>query len=131
LQRVSPIEIGLWLAAVGSALLVVVRVVRRLDDRDRAEQQAESELQAQLLRERHEARLPGADPRAPLEVFSAAAVEPRVEALPCLRCTGRCHVVEHAVHQAGDTRLRRVSTRCGACGHERDLFVRVRKPEPD
>lgn len=127
----SPVEIALWLAAVGSALLVVVRVLRRVDDRDRAELEAEAELEARRLRERHEARLPGATAASPLEVFSAAAVEPRVEALPCPRCGGRCHVVEHTVHQAGGARLRRVATRCGTCGHARDVFLRLRDVEPD
>lgn len=114
----SPIAIGLWLAAVGSALLVVLRVVRRVDDRDRAELEAEA---------RPDARLPGASPGSPLEVFSAAAVEPRVEALPCPRCGGRCHVIEHAVHHTGEARLRRVTTRCGGCGDQRDVFLRLRE----
>lgn len=129
LARVSAIEIGLWLAAVGSAFLVVVRVVRRVDERDRAAREIEAELQARRLRERDEARLPGAAPDSPLEVFSAAAVEPRVEALPCPRCAGRCHVIEHAVEHLGTTRLRRVTARCGACGHPRDVFLRLRAVE--
>jgi hypothetical protein len=128
-ERVSPVEIGLWIAAVGSALLVVVRVLRRVDERDQADREAEADLEARLLRERHEARLPGASPHAPLEVFSAAAVEPRVEALPCPRCNGRPHVLEHVVHRAGDTRLRRVTTRCGGCGHRRDVYLRLREVE--
>lgn len=131
----SAIEIGLWLGAVGSALLVALRVLRRVDAQDQHRADLEDVLadeeQARQRRDRLEARLPGASEETPIEVTSTAAVEPRAEALPCPRCGGRCHVVEHAVHETEDERLRRASVRCGGCGHERDVFVRLRSLEPN
>jgi hypothetical protein len=88
---------------------------------------AEAEVrEAEDLRSRQEARMPGGSPSHPIEVASAAVIEPRAASLPCPRCGSPAHVDEHAVDTHGDQRLRITRMRCGTCGHRRPLYFLVR-----
>jgi hypothetical protein len=82
------------------------------------------------MRARTEAALeaPGALPGHPIEVTSAAAVEPRAEAEACRICGGRLHTRSHEAVHTGGAALRSVRLRCGACGRDNQLFFRLRDP---
>jgi hypothetical protein len=70
----------------------------------------------------------GGTPEQPIDVQSAAAIEPRAESQECPWCDGRPHVVEHTVLAEGDDRIREVTTRCGDCGRRTTLYFRVHPP---
>ncbi len=74
---------------------------------------------------------PGALPSAPIEVRSAAAIEPQVERQPCLRCGGAQHVREHEVEELGGVRLRRVDAECGSCSATTTTWFRLRVALPN
>lgn len=116
-------QIGLGLAVLGTVSWVVFLVGQRLETMQRA-REAE---QAERLRCRRETRLPGGRPTHPIEVASAAAIEPRASSLPCPRCGGPAHVDEHVVEEHDDQRLRVTHMRCGTCGHRRPLYFVLRR----
>jgi hypothetical protein len=90
----------------------------RLDvARERAVDDAQRSTEAALAR-------PGATPDHPLEVASAAAIEPRAQREPCPLCSGPLHVQAHEVGPGGEGR--HVRLRCGRCGRETSLFFRLR-----
>jgi hypothetical protein len=109
----------------GAVLLATGWIVLRIFAQVRKTERAVIELQA-----RTEAALeaPGGLPAHPIEVDSAAAVEPRAEAEPCRICGGRLHVSSHEVLHAGGKALRSVRLRCGGCGRDNQLFFRLRAP---
>ena len=125
------VQIGLGLAVFAVVAWVIYLVGRHLSAQQRArESEAEAE-EAERMRSRREARLPGGSPAHPIEVASAAVIEPRATSLPCPRCGGPAHVDEHTVEQRRDLRLRVTAMRCGTCGHRRSLyFVLRRSAEP-
>lgn len=127
LGAVSLLQIGLGLAVLAAVAWVVFLVGRHLSAQQRArESEAEAE-EAERLRSRHEARLPGGSPAHPIEVASAAVIEPRAISLPCPRCGGPAHVDEHVVEHRGEQRLRVTRMRCGTCGHRRPLYFVLRR----
>ncbi len=71
---------------------------------------------------------PGATPRQPLVVDSAAVVDVRAEATPCPLCGGPLRLEEHAAVIVGDTRMRVARMSCTMCGTPREIFFRIRAP---
>lgn len=120
-------SIGLALAALGAAALVIAIVVRRVAAVDDAREQVHADAERDHMRMRQAARLPGASPERPIEVASPAAVEARAEAIACPRCGGPCHVEEHVVEIHGDVRLRVAKMRCGGCGRRRPVYMQLRE----
>ena len=121
------VQIGLGLAVFAAAAWVVYLVGKRLSV-VQASRLAEAQArEAEELRSRQEARMPGGSPGHPIEVSSAAVIEPRAASLPCPRCGSPAHVDEHAVEKGhGEQRLRVTQMRCGTCGHRRPLYFLVR-----
>lgn len=72
---------------------------------------------------------PGGAPEHPIEVASAAVIEPHATSMPCAACgTTAVRVDEHeALTLPGEPerRLRIVRVRCAQCGFRRDVFFRI------
>jgi hypothetical protein len=125
-----PVELilfGAVLAVVGWVGVLVIGRLRRLDRAamDRADKEA---LAAARTAAALDAR--GTLPERPVEVDSAAAVEPRAESIPCLVCDGPRHVLQHATETLAGHRLRRLTMRCGSCGRHGDLYFRIQVAGP-
>jgi hypothetical protein len=120
------VQIGLGLAVVAIVAWVVYLVGQRMSAVEASRRAEDEAREAEELRSRREARMPGGSPGHPIEVASAAVIEPRAASLPCPRCGGPAHVDEHAVDAHGEQRLRVTRMRCGTCGHRRPLYFLVR-----
>jgi hypothetical protein len=71
----------------------------------------------------------GGSQERPMEVSSAAVIEIRVEAMPCVQCdTPQYRIREHASIAAG---LRRLDVICRNCGAPRSLWFRIVLDEPN
>ena len=70
----------------------------------------------------------GATRTRPVEVSSAAIIEPRAESTLCPRCSGHFEVVEHEAHSAGQSRVRELKVRCRFCGDRRSLWFTINSP---
>ena len=68
----------------------------------------------------------GGTPEFPLEVESASLVEPRAEALPCLRCESAMRSEEHAAETFEGESLRVVTLQCRSCSARRTVYFRIR-----
>lgn len=122
----DPVQVVLLVAVLGAVGTVAWRVAQWSQARSDA-LAAARDVAAREAAALTEARTrPGADPRDPIEVRSAAAIEPRAQGAGCPFCDGNVHVVEHAARGDGEDRLRVVSLRCGSCGRVRSLYFRVR-----
>lgn len=125
------VQIGLGLAVFAAVAWVVYLVGRHMTALQRVRQAEQAAIEAEHLRSRREARMPGGSPNHPIEVASAAVIEPRAASLPCPRCGSPAHVDEHRVEAAdgggGERRLRVTEMRCGTCGHRRPLYFMVRR----
>ncbi|MEX1362676.1 MAG: hypothetical protein AB1Z98_06085 [Nannocystaceae bacterium] len=120
------VQIGLGLAVFAAVAWIVVLVGRRSSALSRAERAEADAIEAERVRDRRETRMPGGNPAHPIEVSSAAVIEPRATSLPCPRCGGPAHVDEHEVESYDERRLRVTRMRCGTCGHRRPLYFFVR-----
>lgn len=123
------VQIGLGLAVIAVLAWVVTLVGQRANALDQARRAEAEAREAERMRARREARLPGANPAHPIEVASAAVVEPRATSMPCPRCNSPAHVDAHEVEQHDERRLRVTKMRCGTCGHRRELYFFVRSSE--
>lgn len=121
------VQIGLGLAVFAVLAWVVYLVGIRMTAVQRVREAEALAQEAEHLRSRREARMPGGSPAHPIEVASAAVIEPRASSLPCPRCGSPAHVDEHVVEGHGDDRLRVTNMRCGTCGHRRPLYFLVRR----
>ena len=108
----------------GAVVLATAWIAHGIFAHLRAKQRAVAELES---RTRAALDAPGGLPNHPIEVRSAAAVEPRAESEPCRICGGRLHTESHDVVPLGSTTLRRVHLRCGSCGRPSELFFRLRE----
>jgi len=71
---------------------------------------------------------PGGSQERPIEVTSAAVIEVRVGAMPCVQCdASQYRIREHSI-AAG---LRRVDVICRNCGAPRSLWFRIVLDEPN
>jgi hypothetical protein len=70
----------------------------------------------------------GGAPDRPIEVDSAAVVEPRAESFPCPYCEGALRCEEHTAGQRAARLVREVSLVCRTCGEPVKLYFRVVEP---
>ena len=95
--------------------------------RDRTARRVRERAARQLVRDRERlaALSPGGSAEHPIAVDSAAVVEIRARAMPCVQCAGEYRVLEHRRTSAG---LRAVDVRCQQCGVARTMWFRVDQP---
>jgi hypothetical protein len=67
----------------------------------------------------------GGRPERPVDVQSAAQVEPHALAIACLRCDGPNRLEEHAAVTVNEQRLRVARLVCARCGARRQLWFRL------
>jgi hypothetical protein len=79
-------------------------------------------------RERLISLLPGGSRQRPIEVGSAAVIEPRVGSMNCPHCAGEYRIQEH--EWAGPS-LRRVDATCRHCSSPRTIWFRLVISEPN
>jgi hypothetical protein len=84
----------------------------------------------QLVRDREAlaALSPGGSAEHPIAVGSAAVIETRTHATPCVQCAGEYRIREHRSEGSG---LRAVDVRCQRCGVARTLWFRITSDEPN
>ncbi|MEZ4360988.1 MAG: hypothetical protein R3B48_12465 [Kofleriaceae bacterium] len=70
---------------------------------------------------------PGGSPKRPLEVGSAAVIEPRARAASCLRCSERSE--QKVIGHDREEGLRVVTIQCPLCSVVRRLWFRVFEPD--
>jgi predicted Zn finger-like uncharacterized protein len=71
---------------------------------------------------------PGGSRERPMEVDSAAVVEPRVASLACPLCNGAYRLLDHRSVASG---VREVDVRCTTCSTPRTLWFRLVSSEPN
>ena len=83
-----------------------------------------------LVRDRAKlaALLPGGTRARPMEVDSAAVIEPRINSLACPQCEGPYRVLDHRSVGSG---IREVDVRCTTCSTPRTLWFRLVSSEPN
>lgn len=64
----------------------------------------------------------------PIVVETAAVIEGRVRAMPCVQCEGEYRVGEHRSAGPG---LRAVDAKCARCGAPRTVWFRIVVAEPN
>lgn len=68
---------------------------------------------------------PGGTPERPMDVSTAALVEPKARSIPCPRCEEPFGVESHEAHAGGHGRLREVALECRNCGTTRKAWFRI------
>jgi hypothetical protein len=71
---------------------------------------------------------PGGAPERPIDVMTAALVEPKARSIPCPRCNEPFGVEAHEAHADDHGRLREVVLRCRNCGMTRSSWFRIVPP---
>lgn len=72
---------------------------------------------------------PGGAPERPIDVTTAALVEPKAKSVTCPRCGELFAVDEHEAHADHEHgRLREAKLRCTVCGERRSLWFRIVPP---
>jgi hypothetical protein len=69
--------------------------------------------------------LPGGTREAPLDVASAALVEPKARSVQCPRCDEPFTLEAHEAHTGNQGRLREARLRCRICGDRRSMWFRI------
>ncbi|MEJ7597959.1 MAG: hypothetical protein WKG01_08640 [Kofleriaceae bacterium] len=82
----------------------------------------ENALRVKSERERLASLLPGGSPDRALSVTSAAVIEVRTAAIPCLHCRGDYRVEEHTRPRSN---IRRIDVTCRQCSAPRTLWFRI------
>ncbi len=97
---------------------------------ERTERRARERDARKLVRDREKLAglVAGGAREHPIEVPSAAVIEGRASALPCVQCAGEYRIVEHRSEGAG---LRAVDVACRQCGVPRTLWFRIALDEPN
>ena len=72
----------------------------------------------------------GGSPSRPIEVSSAAVIEPRATVIPCPLCRGYYRIHEHTRTSYSGTGLRQVDVVCRHCSTPRSLWFRIVTHEP-
>jgi hypothetical protein len=97
----------------------------------------EAERAAEKLarqREKLAAMAPGGSPDLPIDVTTAAVIEPQARSAACPRCgvEGAARVLEHEAKtvllDGGERRLRVVKVGCTRCGASRPVYFRIVEP---
>jgi hypothetical protein len=101
--------------------------------RARTQRRVDERAARQLVRDRERlaALEPGGTPDRPIAVETPAVIEAQVADQPCIQCTGRLRVDEHAVDVHGGVHLRVVRARCLGCGTPRVRWFKVEPPRPN
>lgn len=81
-----------------------------------------------LVRERLAALLPGGSRDRPIELGSAAVIEPRVGSMNCPHCGSTYRIDEHERAASG---VRRVDVTCRRCAAPRSIWFRLVPVEPN
>lgn len=68
---------------------------------------------------------PGGTRALPLDVSSAALVEPKARSVLCPRCDEPFTLEAHEAHVSDGTRLREARLHCWICGERRSMWFRV------
>lgn len=71
---------------------------------------------------------PGGSPERPLDVATAALVEPKARSVACPRCETPFDVASHEAHNDTHGRLREVRLTCRTCALERTQWFRIVPP---
>jgi hypothetical protein len=71
---------------------------------------------------------PGGSEAHPLEVATAAVVEPKAKGVLCPRCDEAFQVENHVAHGEERGRLREVLLECRLCGEHRSMWFRIVAP---
>jgi hypothetical protein len=71
---------------------------------------------------------PGGAPERPIDVTTAALVEPKARSISCPRCNEPFSVEAHEAHSDDHRRLREVALRCRICGMTRSSWFRIVPP---
>ena len=97
--------------------------------RKRTARREQERAARRLVRDREKlaALSPGGSEEHPIHVTSAAVVEGRARATPCVQCEGEYRVREHAAVPSG---VRRVAVTCQRCGTRRTLWFRLVSDDP-
>jgi hypothetical protein len=69
---------------------------------------------------------PGGSSARPLEVATAAVIEPKATSVACPHCNGAFELVAHDAHL--ESRLREVKVACRHCGERRTFWFRISAP---
>ena len=99
--------------------------------RARTDRREATRAAEKLARQREKLALldPGGTPERPIDVTTAAVIEPHARAEPCLRCGERAaRVAEHEAREIDGSRLRVVRIACPRCGAGRTLYFRIVQP---
>jgi len=92
----------------------------------KAKREGERQLRKQVQRVEREARgLPGGAAERPLEVASAAVVEVKARAVPCLRCGGQLDIRRDQATSTPRGVLRELALVCRVCHGPRTMWFRV------
>jgi predicted Zn finger-like uncharacterized protein len=96
----------------------------------RTERRARERAARDLVRDREKLALlsPGGTRERPIEVDSAAVVEPRIRSLACPQCEGTYRVLDHRSAASG---IREVDVRCTTCSAPRTLWFRLVSSKPN
>jgi hypothetical protein len=97
---------------------------------ERTARRAQQRAARQLVRDREKLAglVAGGSAERPIDVGSAAVIETRVRALPCVQCEGEYQIADHRYERSG---LRAVDVRCRLCGTPRTLWFRIVSDEPN
>ena len=97
---------------------------------ERTARRARERAARQLVRDREKlaSLVAGGSADRPIDVGSAAVIEGRVRAMPCVQCEGEYQILEHRYAAAG---LRAVDVRCRRCSTPRTLWFRIVSDEPN
>jgi hypothetical protein len=68
---------------------------------------------------------PGGSPERPIDVGTAALIEPKARSMPCPRCEEPFDVASHEAHADDRGRLREVALDCRTCGTKRSAWFRI------
>jgi hypothetical protein len=96
---------------------------RREQDRELRKQVARTETLA--------ARLPGGSPQSPIDVTSAAVVEVKARATPCVQCGGPLELRGDRATSTTRGVLREIALVCRTCHAPRTLWFRVAATTPN
>jgi hypothetical protein len=100
--------------------------------RARTERREAARAAEKIARQREKLAVlePGGAPERPIDVATAAVIEPQARSMPCLRCgaEGVARIEEHEARAIEDRRLRLVRLACGRCGAARVVYFRIVQP---